>query len=492
MVSRPIIAILSFAAGVAFVLILGGSRSRSQQSFTSLVTASSWDPRRRSITASVSNVQQPVIASNGISSPAPCSPPSTTPNPSDSGAGDLSSQVPAPLPTPGAGADLSDASGAPSLDKPELSQIVGPARSYGVQKQPSSNLVSLQAVYVSIMKNDAFHWSGLAPHCSVRCLVTGPKPIYGDAHLLLYNGPQWNPREKPLPRAHGYQRTAFYGGESSVNYPVMNDEAVMRQFDLVMTYDIDRSDVPYLYIPTGTWNEPPPEEPAEQVVMKWLKRFQESPVPFEKKQTAIVWLQRRCTTLSQRETIIKALMSSGKVPVHSVGSCLRNHGTGARIPDKVAYFRDYKFCFTPENSVVKDYFTEKTLDGLMAGCIPIINGPPNVEHDFLPDPNAVINYNGPSIKGDWRKLEAELLRLTNDKRAYEEKLAWKKKPFEQLSFGFQQYFNRTLHGHMVCRACLHYADVVFPALPPKLQREALAVPGPPGAAQAAKYFWNTR
>lgn len=74
-----------------------------------------------------------------------------------------------------------------------------------------------------------------------------------------------------------------------------------------------------------------------------------------------------------------------------------------------------------ENSLTRDYVTEKVYDGLVAGCIPVYWGAPNVA-DFIPDRNAIIDY---AKLGSPEALKAELERLAFDREAYEGKLRWK-------------------------------------------------------------------
>jgi hypothetical protein len=76
---------------------------------------------------------------------------------------------------------------------------------------------------------------------------------------------------------------------------------------------------------------------------------------------------------------------------------------------------------TMENSITRDYVTEKVYDGLMAGCVPIYLGAPNID-DYIPDSNAIVNY---AILGSPEALKAELERLAADQELYEQKLLWK-------------------------------------------------------------------
>lgn len=58
--------------------------------------------------------------------------------------------------------------------------------------------------------------------------------------------------------------------------------------------------------------------------------------------------------------------------------------TGSRVRDKAEFLRRHRFCLAFENSSSPGYTTEKLLDALLAGCIPIYWGNPDVGTDFNP------------------------------------------------------------------------------------------------------------
>ena len=57
-------------------------------------------------------------------------------------------------------------------------------------------------------------------------------------------------------------------------------------------------------------------------------------------------------------------------------------GGGGGELDKVAFYRNYKFCMAYENSAHSGYTTEKYLHAKAAGCVPIYWGDPDVQQDF--------------------------------------------------------------------------------------------------------------
>lgn len=84
-----------------------------------------------------------------------------------------------------------------------------------------------------------------------------------------------------------------------------------------------------------------------------------------------------------------------------------------------------------ENSNLKDYVTEKVYDGLVAGCVPLYLGAPNIQ-DYIPDNNSIINVDQ---LGSVEALKDELERLAADNEAYAEKLSWKQKEEETWNPG---------------------------------------------------------
>lgn len=63
---------------------------------------------------------------------------------------------------------------------------------------------------------------------------------------------------------------------------------------------------------------------------------------------------------------------------------LYGHGWGIEFPEiprgkKMDVIRDYKFCFCIENLEMPGYVTEKIIEALVAGCIPIYKGDPEFE-----------------------------------------------------------------------------------------------------------------
>ncbi|PNH04227.1 putative fucosyltransferase-like protein, partial [Tetrabaena socialis] len=176
------------------------------------------------------------------------------------------------------------------------------------------------------------------------------------------------------------------------------------------------------------------------------------PVPFDQKKTALAYINSNCGAKSGRSDIMRKVIALKNpiVPTESWGHCDRNMKVAGAF-NKVELIHGYKFCVAMENSITKDYITEKLWQALEAGCVPVYMGPHNVD-EFLPDPEAIINYHK---LGSPEALNKELERLASDRGAYEAKLAWKFKAWKDLAPAFLAMTERShvRKPHSRCQIC---------------------------------------
>ena len=86
-----------------------------------------------------------------------------------------------------------------------------------------------------------------------------------------------------------------------------------------------------------------------------------------------------------RNRIFKAIHR--RRPVASGGRHFNN--TGGPVPDKMGFLRGFRFNIACENSRSPGYITEKLIDPILAGSVPVYWGAPDVLRDF--DPRCMIN-----------------------------------------------------------------------------------------------------
>jgi hypothetical protein len=110
------------------------------------------------------------------------------------------------------------------------------------------------------------------------------------------------------------------------------------------------------------------------------------------------------------------------LPVHHYGRWRRNRPSEIDLgrETKLALLRRYRFNLAFENSIDRDYVTEKWFDCFIAGCVPVYLGAPNIG-DYAPAPGSYLNA------ADWspRELAMELQALAADPQRYGKFFAWK-------------------------------------------------------------------
>jgi len=97
--------------------------------------------------------------------------------------------------------------------------------------------------------------------------------------------------------------------------------------------------------------------------------------------------------------------------VDSGGRHLNN--IGGPVKDKLQFIKDYKFTIAFENSSVPGYTTEKLLEPIIAGSLPVYYGNPLLFLDF--EPGTFIRLEN---KSDIKKVIEEIINLDNDDEKY--------------------------------------------------------------------------
>ena len=235
------------------------------------------------------------------------------------------------------------------------------------------------------------------------CAFTVDRRYADKAAAVVFHIPTlWQlPRIKPRG-----QLWVGWSMESAENYPQLIDPAVTGRLDLMMTYRLD-SDIPVTYAPGGQvndWTLPPDEKNSGRLCTVFISHKDR---------------------LSGRVEYVRELMRH--VDLHSYGKVLNNRALPERdlgVVTKLKLLRSYKFALAFENSICRDYVTEKLFQPLLAGCVPVYRGAPNVE-DFVPGDHCYINtadFTSP------QHLAEYLLHLDSDDKAYADYFAWKAKP----------------------------------------------------------------
>jgi hypothetical protein len=186
-------------------------------------------------------------------------------------------------------------------------------------------------------------------------------------------------------------------------YPRWQNPKFMRLFDLNISYHQD-ADVVTSY------------------VHPQYKELLRTPLKPKTPGNLVAFFASNYNERSGRTRYVKELLKY--LDVHCYGKCLRNR----RLPKeqdhrkgKCDTLSTYKFDLAFENAIAKDYVTEKFYDPLVAGCVPVYLGAPNVE-EYAPGHHCCINV---SDFSEPKTLADYLLTLDKNDAEYQQYLIWK-------------------------------------------------------------------
>ncbi|XP_055943453.1 alpha-(1,3)-fucosyltransferase C-like [Argiope bruennichi] len=262
----------------------------------------------------------------------------------------------------------------------------------------------------------------------------------------------------------------FVPSYSNLNCPkspkcfVTFDRKYLNKSDAVVFHlrDINLNDMPILRIPHQIWillhHEAPPHTPTnilEQmngifnwtatyrldsdinlspIVRKKKKGTKEVKYFIQNKKKMIAWLVSNCKTPSNREGYVLELQKT--VPVDIFGTC-GSYTCLPKMSDECYDVLDQKYHFylSFENSICKDYVTEKFFRILSTNMIPVVLGGAN--YSQVAPPNSYIDalaFKTP------RDLGRYLLQVAKDDKKYQSYFNWK-----------ETY--ELVYEHYVCQIC---------------------------------------
>lgn len=166
-----------------------------------------------------------------------------------------------------------------------------------------------------------------------------------------------------------------------------------------------------------------------------------------------------------RGYLVGRMIASNEVGIARYGKCFNNRSGKAYEPEKF-YFGDcegtrdsvktllsslHKFTFSLENTLSRDYFTEKRYQALLGGSVPIVWNNHN-SMDYLPDPDAAFVID--PATADPVLLSKQIRAIAANESEYAKYFAWKKR-------GLRASFVRKLFlstDFVACRLCEYVAQ----------------------------------
>jgi alpha-1,3-fucosyltransferase 10 len=220
-----------------------------------------------------------------------------------------------------------------------------------------------------------------------------------EADAIVFHLPTLELATMPRGRRPG-QRWVAWSQESEVNYPLMADRAFMARFDLTMTHRRD-ADVWTPYVPHVEALLAPPAAKTEVALA--------------------VYMASNANDRSGRDAYVRELMRHVAVDRYGRQPGYRRIANDDGRAAKLRTIARYRFTLAFENSIARDYVTEKFYDALCAGSVPVVLGAPEVA-DFAPAPDAFLDVRD---FADPAALAARMRALAADAAAYDAMLAWK-------------------------------------------------------------------
>nr|XP_053645981.1 alpha-(1,3)-fucosyltransferase C-like isoform X1 [Cherax quadricarinatus] len=240
--------------------------------------------------------------------------------------------------------------------------------------------------------------------CRVNtCMTTGNRSKFP---LTEIDAVMWNFRssDRSLPNLRSrHTRYVFFMMEpASVLHTKI--EPFNNVFNWTMTYRLD-SDLPKTY--GHVYRRRKPLEPSNRNYAEGKTKF-------------AAWFVSHCDTTSGRKKLVKTLRKWIKVDQYGHCSSLKCE----RKDEKKCYAMlasDYKFYFSFENSLCRDYVTEKLFNISRLDVIPVVYGSANYSQ-HAPPHSYIDALSFPTAKA----LADYLIYLNNNDTAYNEYFRWKR------------------------------------------------------------------
>ena len=262
--------------------------------------------------------------------------------------------------------------------------------------------------YTNFLGNPGFNF-GAEPfrECQVpNCEMTNDKSLLNNSDAIIFHIPDLkSPNELPVDRQEHQKWVLMNESPMPTNLGQFNGT-----FNITMTYRIDSE----VYNPEGYLVELTPDERNETMYNRTLIGNNYA----RGKSKLVAWYENSCTSQSLRQTYVKEMQKHA--PIDTFGSC----GTQKCDPDVAKCYKTigekYKFYLAFEDSLCKDYLSDKVWIMMQYNIVPVVLGAADYAR-FLPRNSYIDARNFKSAKA----LAQYLIKLDYGENLYNSYFEWK-------------------------------------------------------------------
>lgn len=249
--------------------------------------------------------------------------------------------------------------------------------------------------------------------CSDQCFITSSRCVLSEADALAFH---WRDLSLfDLPEKSNHQKWIIYNQESPEHISLgakLMLKYLENAFDWTLTYRQDSDIV----------------APYGKVFPRLSSNISTNQIDFSSKRKSVAWLVSNCRTESRREDYVEELRKY--IDVDIIGECGSQSCSRTNRSSCYHMFeQQYFFYLSFENSICKDYATEKIFHVLKYDIIPVTFG--GADYKSILPPKSFVNamdFASP------RQLATFLTNLASDEKEYKSYFNWRKKFFVKSDY----------------------------------------------------------
>ncbi|CAN8006880.1 unnamed protein product, partial [Ixodes hexagonus] len=240
-------------------------------------------------------------------------------------------------------------------------------------------------------------------NCPYECYVTNDRSLLNQSEAVVFHVRDWRVEDLPSVRTPS-QKWVWAIWESPEHTFFYEYHKIKHTFNWTMTYRRD-SDVPVAY--------------GNIVKRDVMKSKKDHVALWKAKSTMAIWLASHCNATSGRDLLVQSLQEHMQVDIYGMCGNYRCPKQISNLCYKV-FEREYFFILVFENSICRDYASEKLFRALDYAMIPVVFGGAN--YSEMAPPGSYIDALNFRTPGD---LAEYLKQVTKNATLYASYFEWK-------------------------------------------------------------------